>query len=400
MQDFVYDSTIKSIKFKKQHPSQGVSQKNVTDYILIIMIELVQMNSSNIDSLQLLSYLTDLYHKTAREIRADYKTLRDYPEDIGFFSTFENGHEFHHICHEIIVSVQHFEGGHQSNLIFLGDKCFRLVLEDQILEDYYCDYIELRYILDGKLSVAFGDSKAVFRAGEICFMNSQAYHHEILQESECTAINVNMSARIFNELFLNQIGVPKLQKFLRAHLIKRGLEERFLCFTPAGEDSRNLIEDSFWAILEEAEQNRVGQMFFYQGYILQLMDHLSTRYNVMHDKSDVKMYNDLLMDSVSNYMKDHLQDVTLNDLHDTYHYHPNFFNSLIRKYHGVTFSQYLQHLRINRAKELLKDTSLNVDEIIYLVGYSNKTFFTRKFAEQTGLSPAKFRRNSRPSAHR
>ena len=357
------------------------------------------MNSKDNDDPQLLTYLSDLYHRAAVEIRAEYQTLRDYPEDIGFYSTFENEHEFHHLSHEIVVSVQHFENGHQSNLIFLGDKCFRLILEDQIVEDYYCDYIELRYILEGKLTVAFGDSRAVFRSGEICFMNSQAYHHEVLQDSECTAINVNMSVRIFNDLFLNQIGVPKLQKFLRAHLIKRGLEERFLCFTPNSEDSRALIEDSFWAIVREAEPNRVGKMFFYQGHILQLMDHLSSRYNVMHDKRDVQMYNDLLMDSVSNYMKDHLQDVTLNDLRNTYHYHPNFFNSLIRKYHGVTFSEYLLYLRVNRAKELLKDTSLNVDEIIYLVGYNNKTFFTRKFTQQTGISPAKFRRNSRPSAH-
>ena len=357
------------------------------------------MTDIDSDHLPLLNLISDLYDRAGKEIRADYLALRSYPEDIGFFSTFENGHEFHHLTHEIIVTIQRFTPNHQSNLVFLGDRSVCLNLEDTSIENYYCDYVELRYILDGSLKVEIESNPVIFKDGEVCFMNSQAYHHEVLQDSECTVINVNMSVRIFNDLFLNQIEIPKLQQFLRAHLVKRGIEERFLCFTPVNDDSRNLIDDSFRSILEEAVQNRAGRMYFYQGYILQLMDHLSSRYNVMRDSRDVQMYHDLLMESVSNFMKDHLQDVTLNDLRDAYHYHPNFFTSLIRKYHGVTFSEYLLYLRVNRAKELLKDTSMNVDEIIYLVGYNNKTFFTRKFTEQTGLSPAKFRRNSRPSAH-
>ena len=344
--------------------------------------------------------LSKFYEDPSQTIRANYADLREYPEDIGFYSTFEHGHEFHHLTKKIIANIQKIHEGRQTGLIFNGDHRFRLELQDEILEDYFCDYIELRYICEGELSISFPSRKAVFKAGEICFMNSQTYHHEILSESECTVINVNMSVRIFNDIFLNQIDIPKLQRFLRAHLIKRSAEEDFLRFAPMQDESRQFIEGSFRGILQEAIENPVGQLYFLQGYLVQLMNHLAERYSIIKDKKEMQMYQDLLMESIAGYMKDNLDHVTLSDLQQHYHYHTNFFTSLIRKYYGVTFSEYLQHLRINRAKELLKDTSLSIEEIIYRVGYSNRTFFIRKFREQTGITPSKFRKDSRPSAHR
>ena len=344
-------------------------------------------------------YLFELIKEPTLPIHAEYSAIFNYPEDIGFFSTFEHGHDFHHLTQEIVVSIQEMKDCHQRALIFVRDKRYRLELEDTNIADYFCDYIELRYVLKGHLVVAIGQERAVFEAGEICFMNSRAYHHEILDESDCIVLNVNMSGRIFNDLFLNQIGIPRLQQFVRDHLVRRSVEERYLSFAPKEEDSLRFIEDSFQAIIQEARNYRIGQMYFYQGHILQLLDHLAVRYSVIRDKHDVQIYHDLLIESIANYVQDHLQTVTLNDLAKEYHYHPNFFTSLIKRYYGVNFSDYLMHQRIFKAKKLLKDTTLNIDEIIYLVGYSNKSFFTRKFREQVGLSPSQFRKDSRPSAH-
>jgi two-component system response regulator YesN len=53
----------------------------------------------------------------------------------------------------------------------------------------------------------------------------------------------------------------------------------------------------------------------------------------------------------------------------------------------LSFNKYLNQLRINKAKELMKDPTLRIKEIAYMVGYENARYFIRVFRSFTGLSP-------------
>jgi len=57
----------------------------------------------------------------------------------------------------------------------------------------------------------------------------------------------------------------------------------------------------------------------------------------------------------------------------------------------ITFIQYLQMLRIIRAMELIKDTSLNMTEIAYEVGYSSIAAFSNNFQQLTNMRPTEFK---------
>lgn len=56
-----------------------------------------------------------------------------------------------------------------------------------------------------------------------------------------------------------------------------------------------------------------------------------------------------------------------------------------------SFKEYLNFVRLEEAKRLLKNTSLNVSEIAYTVGYNNVTHFNRVFKSSEGISPNEFR---------
>jgi YesN/AraC family two-component response regulator len=53
----------------------------------------------------------------------------------------------------------------------------------------------------------------------------------------------------------------------------------------------------------------------------------------------------------------------------------------------------VQEVRIDKAKKLLLSTDKTVNEISINVGYENSSFFTRLFKKNTGLTPAKWRKN-------
>ena len=62
---------------------------------------------------------------------------------------------------------------------------------------------------------------------------------------------------------------------------------------------------------------------------------------------------------------------------------------------GKTFTQYVQHLRIQRSCDLLNTTNLSVQQIAQRIGYSDMKFFHALFRKITGCTPREYRNHSR-----
>jgi two-component system response regulator YesN len=58
---------------------------------------------------------------------------------------------------------------------------------------------------------------------------------------------------------------------------------------------------------------------------------------------------------------------------------------------GETFRDYLIRIRIERAKELLRTTTLKCYEVAYQSGYNDAHYFSHIFKKATGLSPQSYR---------
>ena len=74
---------------------------------------------------------------------------------------------------------------------------------------------------------------------------------------------------------------------------------------------------------------------------------------------------------------------------------PNYFSSIFRTEVGVTFREYLNHYRIERAKELIEESDMMIYEIAEQVGYSDYTYFSQVFKKMTGISPTSMRGRSK-----
>lgn len=73
----------------------------------------------------------------------------------------------------------------------------------------------------------------------------------------------------------------------------------------------------------------------------------------------------------------------------------NRFIQNFKNVSGVTPQQYIIHLRISVAKELLTSTDKSIKEIASEVGYNNALYFSRLFRKVVGLSPSDYRANVR-----
>jgi AraC-like DNA-binding protein/ligand-binding sensor protein len=94
------------------------------------------------------------------------------------------------------------------------------------------------------------------------------------------------------------------------------------------------------------------------------------------------------------YISGHYGDpVGLDEMARTMHVSTFYFCKTFKKATGLTFTDYLGRVRVEKAKSLLLNPHLRISEIAYTVGFQSLTHFNRVFRKLTGESPTDFREN-------
>ena len=68
----------------------------------------------------------------------------------------------------------------------------------------------------------------------------------------------------------------------------------------------------------------------------------------------------------------------------------SYFSHTFKQRMGVPPMQFLNRLRIEKAKEFLTANSMSVSTVARLVGYEDPLYFSRVFRKSTGIAPHKF----------
>jgi AraC-like DNA-binding protein/ligand-binding sensor protein len=87
--------------------------------------------------------------------------------------------------------------------------------------------------------------------------------------------------------------------------------------------------------------------------------------------------------------------IGLDEIARAMHVSTFYFCKMFKKATGLTFTDYLGRVRVEKAKNLLLNRHLRVSEIAYTVGFQSLTHFNRIFHKVTGEAPTDFRERSK-----
>ncbi|QNK56836.1 response regulator [Paenibacillus sp. PAMC21692] len=95
---------------------------------------------------------------------------------------------------------------------------------------------------------------------------------------------------------------------------------------------------------------------------------------------------------INEYIDSHLaEDVSLAKLAGIVHLNPSYLSRLYKRMAGVGLSEYINMARIEKAKELLKQSAFKIYEISAMVGYDSRLSFIRFFKANMGMTPQEYR---------
>lgn len=247
---------------------------------------------------------------------------------------------------------------------------------------HWHDELEVIYVRKGHLQVNVGGADYDVTDGQVVIVNPQQLHmmasedrsvcyHALLFPLELISFQVQdeLEQTVFRPLRTGQRNLPTR------------VPEAMLT-----EENLSLLE----RIVEINDQKKPMHQLETRILLLRfLMEILRHGPLAKADADDTgKMQREML-----EYIRIHYKSrITLSDLAQEFHLSPKYLSRYFKEHFHLTMSEYIGHLRMNHAMELLVKTDLSVTEVAMQSGFSGVSFFIRCFTEVNGCSPLKWRK--------
>lgn len=102
-------------------------------------------------------------------------------------------------------------------------------------------------------------------------------------------------------------------------------------------------------------------------------------------------YTPMVRQIISEVQHNYREDMNLKTLAYKYHMNASYLGQIFQKEAGCSFAQYLSNTKNSIAKDLILNTNMKINDIARQVGYTDISYFYRKFKQCYGVSPASLR---------
>ncbi|WP_339319175.1 response regulator [Paenibacillus sp. FSL R10-2734] len=100
----------------------------------------------------------------------------------------------------------------------------------------------------------------------------------------------------------------------------------------------------------------------------------------------------VIIKKVKEHINEHLQDqLTLTGVAEFVHFNPTYFSEYFKEKSGETFIQYVTRVKIEKAKSMLADPLIKINDISDCLGYQDPRSFSKMFKLFMGITPTEYR---------
>lgn len=253
------------------------------------------------------------------------------------------------------------------------------------------DFIELAYVVKGELHQKILDKEIVFKEGDLCLIDRNCAHQDYLIDNSSLILFLCLRNDFLPEIMDENVSTQKIITFLQSAMMEQKELQQYVHFKPIGNVNEEM-QSCFSLLAAELNEDKAGSNFIIKGLLMRIFRLLSTEYEFQLSKRQKQDMNWAIFSDICHYIENNYRTVTIQELSNVFHFQEDYFNRLIKKRTGKTYCELLQDVRLFRAEQLLVQTPMTISEIAEEVGYRNKGYFYKLFAEKFHMTPAEYRR--------
>lgn len=139
-----------------------------------------------------------------------------------------------------------------------------------------------------------------------------------------------------------------------------------------------------FSFLNFAKADTLGQLK------LCLSDFCDDFLHIMACNSNLKRHT--VINRATALIESHFNDkITQNSIANDVYLSPSYFSKLFKDVTGYKFNEYVNRIRIEKAKEMLEKSFITIDEVYRKVGFENRSYFGKVFRNLTGMTPKQYK---------
>lgn len=252
---------------------------------------------------------------------------------------------------------------------------------------HYHSAIEIIYILEGEFVVTISNTKYTLHPGEMVLINAKEVHSvDILDYGIHRSFAVKFLPETIcsdsQSLMELKYVIPYIMSFsnFKTHYTKDEVENS---------DIKNCITN----IMKEDRERQYAYKFAIRINISNLFLDLIRKVNTINPiNEEIKDNIKEEFTNIFHYISCHYAEkLTAVQIAKKYGLRQSDFSAHFKKITGKSFNEYLNYVRICKAKRMLISSEKNITEIAFSVGFANTSYFINCFKAQMGITPASFK---------
>lgn len=251
------------------------------------------------------------------------------------------------------------------------------------------ELFEMVYIKKGNAVFEISGTSVEIGPNNIIIIKPRQFHKFVVKsKTGCEFIVLNLG---FENKFDNQLAEVSLEDFL--NFVNK---KEWGAFISLKVSHKNEIINLLNRILKERENPEIGSEFLNYLLVLELFVLISRALKMEWEnsiKNKSPKLKELIQAAVNFINNNYERDISLTDISKYVFLSTSYFTRAFKEEMGVSPINYLLTVRVERAKELLRETDAKISDIALSVGFSNQQRFNDIFKKYTKKTPLQYRKS-------
>lgn len=247
---------------------------------------------------------------------------------------------------------------------------------------HWHEHLEILLVLKGSVEIRINNQLYTVKEDDILLINSHEIHSTRRTEEDNLLLLIQLDGRYYSTYY------PEFRNMIFER-------EYFNC--KHNKNDSEILKVHLAKIVWQLHKKDIGYRFSIGSEVVLLLSHVmrSSRESELKELSQADKDDQLSkIKEILDYINDNFeQGITLNDIANKVYFSAGHLSRFFKEMMGISFQEYLDYIRIDKASELLLSTNKLITEVAHESGLSSTKTLNRLFRDHFDCTPSEFRSN-------